>query len=157
MEARSFPYDRGKTGWAAAAAAVRFATRQEEAETAVLRTLGVPEPGVPDITPTRHGTPSAERETAALHILEVPRLDAPDITPICHGTPNAGAGGHKMLMGDDREAGLGLGDQDCGESAVARQDTEKESFMAEERGDYRQDAHMNDRSHVSGTPLFGGG
>ena len=41
MEARSFPYDRGKTGWAAAAAAVRFATRQEEAETAVLRTLGV--------------------------------------------------------------------------------------------------------------------
>ena len=40
MEARSFPYDRGKTGWAAAAAAVRFATRQEEAETAVLRTLG---------------------------------------------------------------------------------------------------------------------
>ena len=33
MEARSFPYDRGKTGWAAAAAAVRFATRQEEAET----------------------------------------------------------------------------------------------------------------------------
>ena len=46
-----------------------------------------------------------ERETAALHILEVPRLDAPDITPTCHGTPNAGAGGHKMLMGDDREAG----------------------------------------------------
>ena len=40
MEARSFPYDRGKTDWAAAAAAVRFATRQEEAETAVLRTLG---------------------------------------------------------------------------------------------------------------------
>ena len=48
-----------------------------------------------------------------------------------------------MLMGDDREAGLGLGDQDCGESAVARQDTEKESFMAEERGDCRQNAHMN--------------
>ena len=62
-----------------------------------------------------------------------------------------------MIMGDDREAGLGLGDQDCGESAVARQNTEKESFMAEERSDYRQDAHMNDRSHVSGTPLFGGG
>ena len=123
MEARSFPYDRGEMGWAAAAAAVRFATRQEEAETAVLRTLGVPEPGVPDITPTRHGTPSAERETAALHILEVPRLDAPDITPTCHGTPNAGAGGHKMLMGDDREAtaGLGLGDQDRGWSAEARQ------------------------------------
>ena len=40
MEARSFPYDRGKMGWAAAAAAVRFATRQEEAETAVLRTRG---------------------------------------------------------------------------------------------------------------------
>ena len=60
-------------------------------------------------------------------------------------------------MGDDQEAGLGLGDQDCGESAVARQDKEKESFMAEERGDCRQDAHMNvgqnDRSHVSGTPL----
>ena len=100
-----------------------------------------------------------ERETAALHILEVPRLDAPDITPICHGTPNAGAGGHKMLMGDDREAtaGLGLGDQDRGWSAAARQATEKESFTAEERGDYHQDAHMNDRSHVSGTPLFGGG
>ena len=48
-------------------------------------------------------------------------------------------------------------DRLSGESAVARQDTEKESFMAEERGDYRQDAHMNDRSHVSGTPLFGGG
>ena len=66
-----------------------------------------------------------------------------------------------MLTGDDQKAGLGLGDQDCWESAVARQDTEKESFMAEElyieRGDSRQDAHMNDRSHVSGTPLFGGG
>ena len=29
--------------------------------------------------------------------------------------------------------------------------------MAEERGDYHRDAYMNDRSHVSGTPLFGGG
>ena len=62
-----------------------------------------------------------------------------------------------MFMGDDREAGLGLGDQDCGESAAARQATEKESCMAEERGDYRQDARMNNRSHVSGTPLSGGG
>ena len=61
------------------------------------------------------------------------------------------------IVGDDREAGLGLGDQDCGESAVARQDTEKESFMAKERGDYRQDARMNNRSHNSGTPLSGGG
>ena len=33
----------------------------------------------------------------------------------------------------------------------------KSSFMAEERGDYHRDAYMNDRSHVSGTPLFGGG
>ena len=81
MEARSFPYDRGKTGWAAAAAAVRFATRQEEAETAVLRTLGVPGLDAPVITPTRHGIPA-----------------------------DAGAGGHEMVMGDGREAGLGLGD-----------------------------------------------
>ena len=44
-----------------------------------------------------------------------------------------------------------------GESTAARQDTEKESFMAKERGDYRQDARMNNRSHVSGTPLSGGG
>ena len=44
-----------------------------------------------------------------------------------------------------------------GESTAARQDTEKESFMAKERGDYRQDARMNSRSHVSGTPLSGGG
>ena len=40
---------------------------------------------------------------------------------------------------------------------MARQDKEEESFMAKERGNYRQDTHMNDRSHVSGTPLFGGG
>ena len=95
MEARSFPYDRGKMGWAAAAAAVRFATRQEEAETAVLRTLGVPGPDAPDITPTRHGIPA-----------------------------DAGAGGHEMFMVDGREAGLGPGDQDCGESPAARQTTE---------------------------------
>ena len=44
-----------------------------------------------------------------------------------------------------------------GESTAARKDTEKESFMAKERGDYRQDAHTNNRSHVSGTPLSGGG
>ena len=44
-----------------------------------------------------------------------------------------------------------------GGSAAARQATEKESFTAEERGDYHRDAHMNDRSHVSGMPLFGGG
>ena len=94
MEARSFPYDRGKTGWAAAAAAVRFATRQEEAETAVLRTLGVPGLDAPVITPTRHGIPA-----------------------------DAGAGGHEMSMGDGREAGLGPGDQDCGESLAARQTT----------------------------------
>ena len=63
-----------------------------------------------------------------------------------------------MFMGDGREAGLGLGDQDCGGSAAARQAPEKEeSFMATERGDYHRDAHMSDRSHVSGTPLFGGG
>ena len=95
MEARSFPYNRGEMGWAAAAAAVRFATRQEEAETAVLRTLGVPGPGAPDITPTRHGIPA-----------------------------DAGAGGHEMLMVDGREAGLGPGDQDCGESPAAQQATE---------------------------------
>ena len=117
----------GKMGWVAVAAAVRFAMRQEEAETAVLRTLGVPGPDPPDITPTRHGTPSA------------------------------GTGGHDMFMGDDREAGLGLGDQGCGASVAARQAPEKESFMAKERGDYRQDARMNNRSHVSGTPLSGGG
>ena len=62
-----------------------------------------------------------------------------------------------MFMEDDREAGLGPGDQNCGESAAARQATEKQSFMAEERGDYRRDAHMNDWSHVSGTPLFSSG
>ena len=44
-----------------------------------------------------------------------------------------------------------------GESMAARQAMDKEGFMAEERGDYRRDSHMNDRSHVSGTPLFGGG
>ena len=92
MEARSFPYDRGKTGWAAAAAAVRFATRQEEAETAVLRTLGVPGLDAPVITPTRHGIPA-----------------------------DAGAGGHEMFVVDGREAGLGPSDQDCGESPAARQ------------------------------------
>ena len=48
-------------------------------------------------------------------------------------------------------------DRQSGESAVARQDTEEESFMAKERGDYRQDAYMNDWSRVFGTPLFGGG
>ena len=98
-----------------------------------------------------------DEETAVLRNLGVPGLGAPDITPTRHGTPSAGAGGHEMFMGDGREAGLGLGDQDCGGSAAARQATEKESFMAEERGDYHRDAHMNDRSHVSGTPLFGGG
>ena len=128
MEARSFPYDRGKTGWAAAAAAVRFATRQEEAETAVLRTLGVPGLDAPVITPTRHGIPA-----------------------------DAGAGGHEMFVVDGREAGLGPSDQDCGESPAARQDTEKESFMATEHSDYHLDAHMGDRGHISGTPLFGGG
>ena len=45
-------------------------------------------------------------------------------------------------MGDDREAGLGLGDQDCGESAVARQDTEKESFMASETGTGNSAPHL---------------
>ena len=270
MEARSFPYDRGKTGWAAAAAAVRFATRQEEAETAVLRTLGVPGLDAPVITPTRHAIPAdagagghemfvvdgreaglgpsdqdcgespaarqtaaaerqsaaarqatewgvdgstaghgerkfygegawrlppgrsheqpesrlrhaafrrwvrgpaphprrcaccdeeeeEERETTALHILGSPGLSAPDITPTCHGTPSAGAGGHEIFMGDDREAGLGLGDQGCGASAAARQAPEKESFMATEHSDYHLDAHMSDRGHISGTPLFGGG
>ena len=237
MEARSFPYDRGKTGWAAAAAAVRFATRQEEAETAVLRTLGVPGLDAPVITPTRHGIPAdagagghemfvvdgreaglgpsdqdcgeslaarqttaaerqsaaarqatewgvdgstaghgerkfygegawrlppgrsheqpesqlrhaafrrwvrgpaphprrcaccdeeeeEEREATALHILGAPGLSALDITPTCHGTPSAGAGGHEIFMGDDREAGLGLGGQDRDCSAEARRATE---------------------------------
>ena len=59
-----------------------------------------------------------------------------------------------MFMGDGREAGLALGDQDCEGSAAARQATEKESFMAEERGDYHRDAHMNDRNRVPGAPLF---
>ena len=98
-----------------------------------------------------------ERETTALHILGSPGLSAPDITPTCHGTPSAGAGGHEMFMGDDREAGLGLGDQGCGASAAARQAPEKESFMATEHSDYHLDAHMSDRGHISGTPLFGGG
>ena len=97
------------------------------------------------------------RETAALHNLGVPGLGAPDITPARHGTPSAGAGGHEMFMGGDREAGLGLGDQGCGASAAARQAPEKESFMATEHSDYHLDAHMSDRGHVSGTPLFGGG
>ena len=99
-----------------------------------------------------------ERENAVLRDLGVSGLYAPDITPNCHGiSAVAGAGGHEMFMGDGREAGLGLGDQDCGGSAAVRQVTEKESFMAEERGDYHRDAYMNDWSHVSGTPLFGGG
>ena len=102
------------------------------------------------------------------HNLGIPGLGAPDITPTRHGTPSAGAGGHEMFMGDGREAGLGLGNQDRGSSAEARQTTEwgvssgtagqeKESFMEEERGDYRRDTHMNDQSHVSATPLSGGG
>ena len=62
-----------------------------------------------------------------------------------------------MFMGDDREAGLGLGDQGCGASVAARQAPEKESFMATEHSDYHVDAHMSDRGHISGTPLFGGG
>ena len=62
-----------------------------------------------------------------------------------------------MFTGDGREPGLGLGDQDCGGSAAARQAPEKESFMATEHSDYHWDAHMSDWSHVSGTPLFGGG
>ena len=62
-----------------------------------------------------------------------------------------------MFMGDGREAGLGLGDLDCGGSAAARQAPEKESFMATEHGHYHLDAHMSDRGHVPGTPLFGGG
>ena len=95
MEVRSFPYDREKMGWAAAAAAVRFATRQEEAETAVIRTLGVPGLEASVITPTRRGIPA-----------------------------DAGSGGNKMFIGDGREAGLGLGDQDRGGSAQARQTTE---------------------------------
>ena len=37
-----------------------------------------------------------------------------------------------------------------GESTAARKDTEKESFMAKERGDYRQDAHMNRPSSAQG-------
>ena len=115
-------------GWAAAAAAVRFATRQEEAETAVLRTLGVPGLDAPVITPSRHGIPA-----------------------------DAGAGGHEIFMGDDREAGLGLGDQGCGASAAVRQAPEKESFMATEHSDYHLDAHMSDWGHISGTTLFGGG
>ena len=45
-----------------------------------------------------------------------------------------------------------------GESTAARKDTEKESFMAKERGDYRRtrgrDAHMHNQSHISGAPLF---
>ena len=73
------------------------------------------------------------------------------------GTPSAGAGGHEIFMGDDREAGLGLGDQGCGASVAARQAPEKESFMATEHSDYHLDAHMSDRGHISGTPLFGGG
>ena len=60
-----------------------------------------------------------ERETAAPHILRVPGLGAPDITPTRHGRR-----GHEMFMGDGREAGLGPGDQDCGESPEARQATE---------------------------------
>ena len=60
-----------------------------------------------------------------LRNLGVPGLGAPDITPTRHGIQaDAGAGGHDMFMGDDREAGLGLGDQDRGESAAARQATE---------------------------------
>ena len=62
-----------------------------------------------------------------------------------------------MFMGDGREAGLGLSNQNCGGSAAARQAPGKESFMGTERGDYHRDAHMSDPSHVSGTPLFGGG
>ena len=78
-----------------------------------------------------------ERETTALHILGAPGLSAPDITPTCHGTPSAGAGGHEIFMGDDREAGLGLGDQGCGASAAVRQAPEKE------------------RNHASGAPRPG--
>ena len=59
-----------------------------------------------------------ERETAAPHILGVPGLGAPEITPTRHGTPSAGVGGHEMCMGGDRKVGLGLGDQNCGESAA---------------------------------------
>ena len=98
-----------------------------------------------------------ERETTALHILGAPGLSAPDIIPTCHGPPSAGAGGHEMFMGDDREAGLGLGGQDRDCSAEARRAPEKESFMATEHSDYHLDAHMGDRGHISGTPLFGGG
>ena len=32
-----------------------------------------------------------------------------------------------------------------------------ESYMATEHSDYHLDAHMSDRGHISGTPLFGGG
>ena len=71
--------------------------------------------------------------------------------------PSAGAGGHEIFMGDDREAGLGLGDQGCGASAAVRQAPEKESFRATEHSDYHLDAHMSDRGHISGTLLFGGG
>ena len=97
------------------------------------------------------------RKATAPHNFGVPGLSATDITPTRHGTPSAGAGGHEMFMGDDREAGLGLGDQGCGASAAARQAPEKESFMATEHSDYHLDAHMSDRGHISGTPLFGGG
>ena len=48
-----------------------------------------------------------EREATALHILGAPGPSAPDITPTCHGMPSAGAGGHEIFMGDDRETGLG--------------------------------------------------
>ena len=91
---------------------MRFATRQEEAETAVLRTLGFPGPGAPDITPT------------------------------CHGPPSAGAGGHEMFMGGDREAGLGPSDQDRDCSAEARRATEwgRREQEDEEERDYEESA-----------------
>ena len=93
-----------KRGQTTAAAAVRFATRQEEAETAVTRTLGFPGPGAPDITPTCHGIPA-----------------------------DAGAGGHEMFVVDGREAGLGPSDQDCGESPAARQTAAAERQSAAAR------------------------
>ena len=34
---------------------------------------------------------------------------------------------------------------------------QNESYMATEHSDYHLDAHMSDRGHISGTPLFGGG
>ena len=73
----------------AARQAIEWGNREQEEEEEV---------AVRQVTEWRNRAQEDEEEAAVLRNLGIPGLGAPDITPTRHGTPSAGAGGHELFM-----------------------------------------------------------